>query len=154
MRSAVLRFCVLATLVAGAASQAHAAALTTTVFGQVVDIVNKGAPVADAIIIVTSPALQGEQTALSDDKGHYRIDQLPPGDYTIKVNAPGFKEYEVSNVKLLVGREVKVKVDMVPEVVTGQTIEVTQVITSTIDQGSATTGVTLTKDYMNRVATA
>jgi hypothetical protein len=32
------------------------------------------------VVTVTSPALQGEQTVVTDKSGAYRIPNLPPGD--------------------------------------------------------------------------
>ena len=36
-------------------------------------------PVVDAVVTVTSPALQGEETVVTDSAGFYRIPSLPPG---------------------------------------------------------------------------
>ena len=43
-------------------------------------------PLADAVVTVTSPALQGEQIVVTDASGAYRIPNLPPGDYTLRVD--------------------------------------------------------------------
>ncbi len=143
---------VAALLCANAPRLSYAASGVGVLFGEVVDVAKGNKPVPDAIIVVTSPNMQGEQTAISDEKGLYRIDQLPPGDYSIKASAPGFKEYEISGVKLMISREVKVRISMVPEVIEGKEITVTEII-STIDQGSTSTGLTVTKDYMEKVTT-
>ncbi|MCC6809874.1 MAG: TonB-dependent receptor [Deltaproteobacteria bacterium] len=131
---------------------ADAATTSAVIFGDVIDVANGNKAVPDAIIVVTSPSLQGEQTAISDENGSYRIDQLPPGDYEVKASAPGFKEFALPGVKLLVGREIKVRISMIPELIQGEEIVVSR-ITSSIDQGSTTTGLTVTKDYMERVTT-
>jgi hypothetical protein len=140
-----------AALVLLAPSMALAAGNSANLFGEVIDA-SSGQPLSDAIIVVTSPSMQGEQTAISDEKGRYRVDALPPGTYTVSVTAPTFKQFEVSNITLLVGREVRVKVDMLPEVLTGEEIVVQRQVQSVIDQGSTTVGLTMTKDYMERVA--
>ena len=47
------------------------------------------APVAGADILFESPALQGQRKAISDANGRYLSSLLPPGVYTMTVNAPG-----------------------------------------------------------------
>jgi len=125
---------------------------TAVIFGEVVDVSKGNAPVPDAIVVVESPNLQGEQTSMSDEKGQYRVDQLPPGDYRVKVVAPGFREFNIGDVHVYVGRQIKLPIGMLPEVLTGETIVVNQV-TSTIDQSTSGAGLTITKDYLERVTT-
>jgi len=122
------------------------------IFGEVIDASNSK-PVADAIVVVESPSLQGEQTAISDDKGRYRISTLPPGVYTVHVTAPTFKNFELGGITLLVGRDIKVKIDLLPEILKGEEIVVKKQVASIIDQGSTTSGATLTRDYLEKVAT-
>src|SRR3954467_7572108 len=73
-------------LTAGAASLLAAmpalAQTTGTLSGQVVDANNKQ-PAADAVVIAQSPALQGEQTAVTDTTGSFEITLLPAGNYTL-----------------------------------------------------------------------
>ena len=42
-----------------------------------------GEALAGVTVVVTSPALQGNQTAISDEHGLYKLGELPPGDYTV-----------------------------------------------------------------------
>src|SRR4051794_38581682 len=77
----------LACLVAGAAmawagaaeAQQGASALTGTVF----DSSNRK-PLADVIVMVTSPALQEAQYTTTDASGFYRVPGLPVGTYKIR----------------------------------------------------------------------
>jgi hypothetical protein len=46
-------------------------------------------PVAGADITFESPALQGERKAITDPNGRFLSSLLPPGVYTMTVNAPG-----------------------------------------------------------------
>ncbi len=86
---AVRRLVFLALLgLAGAAltSGGPAAAQTLTtgaIQGGVTDAVS-GEPLAGVTVIVASPALQGEQVAITDEAGQYKITSLPPGDYTVR----------------------------------------------------------------------
>jgi hypothetical protein len=53
--------------------------------GVVTDGVN---PVAGAFVAATGA--EGQATAVTDADGHYSVDQLPEGDYTVAVQASGF----------------------------------------------------------------
>jgi hypothetical protein len=46
-----------------------------------------GAPVANAVVILQSTALTHQQERLTNERGIYAFDQLPPGNYTIQVLA-------------------------------------------------------------------
>ena len=48
-----------------------------------------GVAIADAAVVVTSPALQGERTAVTDVNGVYSLPSLPPGTYTIRFAKEG-----------------------------------------------------------------
>src|SRR5437870_13779207 len=50
----------------------------------------QGAVIPGATVEVSSPALIGKKTATTDSGGFFHIEQLPPGVYSISVNAPGF----------------------------------------------------------------
>ena len=70
---------VLAFLPAGMAAQG---VQTGTITGTVTS--TDGVAIADAAIVMTSPALQGERTTVSDVNGVYSIPSLPPGTYTVR----------------------------------------------------------------------
>jgi protocatechuate 3,4-dioxygenase beta subunit len=68
-------------------------ATTGSIEGTVTD--TTGAAVPGAGIRVTSPNLISAQTASADDNGHYKIANLPPGRYTVSVEAiKGFAKFE------------------------------------------------------------
>ena len=88
-----MRFIVLSLFVLCFSFTAFAQTSTTgSIEGQVVDI--NGAPVPNVTVSVTSPNLISPQTAQTDDQGRYRILNLPPGRYEVKVAATGgFAEF-------------------------------------------------------------
>ncbi|HVT03503.1 MAG TPA: TonB-dependent receptor, partial [Thermoanaerobaculia bacterium] len=49
------------------------------------------APLPGATITVSSPALQGTRTAVSDVNGNFNMPALPPGDYTVKMELAGLQ---------------------------------------------------------------
>src|ERR1044071_10334481 len=64
---------------------APAAAQSTTtgaIQGKVTDA-ETGEILAGVTIVVTSPVLQGTETAITDESGVYKIGDLPPGNYLV-----------------------------------------------------------------------
>src|SRR5215471_9453657 len=60
---------------------------TGTIRGTVKD--QQGLALPGATITATSPALQGERTAVSDTDGNFLIRAIPPGTYNLKVEMSG-----------------------------------------------------------------
>src|SRR5262249_28042038 len=57
-------------------------------------------PLADVVVTVTSPALQGEQTVVTDTSGLYRVPDLPPGVYTLRLDKEQYKPYAREGISL------------------------------------------------------
>src|SRR3954454_7172980 len=72
-------------------------------------------PVAEAVVTVTSPALQVEQIVVTDKAGFYRVPNLPPGEYLLRVDKPTFLPYERPGVAVRADVTLQVNVDLVPE---------------------------------------
>jgi hypothetical protein len=51
----------------------------------------------------TSPALIGVRTTISDDRGQYRITNLPVGAYTVVFSLSGFQRQQRDNIELTTG---------------------------------------------------
>ncbi|GAB4235115.1 MAG: hypothetical protein Kow00109_08320 [Acidobacteriota bacterium] len=79
---------------------AGAWAQTTELAGVVVD--PAGAVVPGADVTLVNQATGNERAVVTDDEGRFRFPQLPPGNYTIRVELPGFKTLEQQNIRLLV----------------------------------------------------
>jgi hypothetical protein len=75
-------------LLLGAAPLAAQTTPNGTVRGRVLD--EQGAAVPGVSISASSPTVPGTFTALTDHEGHYRLIELPPGDYTIIGELAGF----------------------------------------------------------------
>ena len=96
-----------------------------------------------ATVVATSPALQGEQVAITDENGQYFITSLPPGIYTLTVyyNDATFSR---GNVLIQVGKEVVVNVTVDTGAATGKPKgEVIEIAGTApiVDQGSTKTGI-------------
>src|SRR5437016_774499 len=63
----------------------------------------QGAVIPGATVEVSSPALIGKKTATTDSGGYFHFEQLPPGIYSVSVNAAGFGPATQSNLQLTSG---------------------------------------------------
>ncbi|WLT30047.1 TonB-dependent receptor [Geothrix sp. PMB-07] len=89
-------------IVMGATLPIHAHGVQTAdVSGVVVD--DKGQPVSNARIILTSPSLQGQRTYTTDASGRFSARLLPPGAYTIQVSEPSHQTLS-ANQRLELGQ--------------------------------------------------
>src|SRR5262245_35629556 len=73
---------------------------TTTLSGTVSD--PQGKVIPGASITLSNSATGVSRTAKSSDDGSYLITQIQPGNYTVRVEATGFKAAVRENVQLLI----------------------------------------------------
>jgi hypothetical protein len=90
-------------------------AVDGAVAGTVVD--STGAAIANAAILVHSTATSADTSSATDASGYFRVSRLAPGDYTVKVSAPGFADYTAQHVIVEVGKLTEVA----PKLSTGST---------------------------------
>lgn len=88
MRTRFTSVLALVLLAIGIASGAAAQGLQTGILSGVVKD-PQGLPLPGATVTATSPALQGERTAVTDAIGAYIIRGLPPGTYTVRFQFAG-----------------------------------------------------------------
>ena len=137
MAPVALLFC------AGVAS----AQVTGQIVGQVTDAAS-GKPVAGALIIATSPALQGESTAVSDSKGEYILTTLPPGKYKLLAQLTGYKPFERTDITLRVGYTLRANMSVVPESVQLEEQVVRTGVAPVVNIGTAETGTVVSKEFL------
>src|SRR5437879_5894244 len=81
-----------------------------------------GAAIANAHVQVVEQTTGLTREATTSDQGFYRIPELPPGQYTVTVEAPGFKAAVSKNVDVKAeepqGLDVTLQVGAVSEQVT------------------------------------
>ncbi len=82
-----------------------------TVKGSVKSASSK-APLIEAVITLSSPALEGSKIALTDSTGNYKITGLPPGVYSITFEMEGFKTSGKSEIEITDGAVVGVSIEM------------------------------------------
>jgi len=89
-----------------AASARGQDAATGDVTGRVID--PSSAPVAGARVVATRIATGATRAATTDATGSHVIASLPPGEYRIAIEAPGFAPTTIERVVVEVGRRVSV----------------------------------------------
>jgi hypothetical protein len=109
------------------------------VTGFVVDA-GTGAPIADAIVRATSDASIRKPTVVTDRTGYYRIPNLPPGEYAIAIDKPGFAATAGSPVEVHAGADVRVDVALATAGAEG---EAERARAPSLDAAHGTTGVRL-----------
>ena len=89
MRLSICVNIVLLVLVAST-SVAHAQAVTGAITGRVLD--DAGLEVPGVTVTVTSPAMIGERSTVSEEGGVYRFTLLSPGTYRVSFALMGFSD--------------------------------------------------------------
>lgn len=73
-----------------------------------------GAVVAGATVTIKDEKTGASRTVTTDSTGSYSVAGLPPGSYTVEVNAPGFKNTQVQNVVVQPGQVAATGVTLSP----------------------------------------
>ncbi len=92
---------------------AAAAQTTGSIFGVVTDA-STGRPVARARVAATGAGLPGEQSAVAEEDGRYRLTFLPPGPYRLGVSAEGFLPAARDDILLRIDKTLRADVVLVP----------------------------------------
>jgi len=148
MRKKLLRFLCAASL-AIIAGQAHAQT-TGTIIGVITDA-STGKPVEGAVVIATSPNLQGEQTAVTGKDGSYAIRLLPSGQYKLMVQIAGFKPSDRSDIRLSADKTLRANMSVVPEAVTLEEQVVKTGIAPVVNVGSSEAGAVVSREFIANV---
>lgn len=116
--------------------------------GRVSDTSN--ALIPGAGVTIASPAMiGGVRNALSDEQGSYRFNLLPPGDYSITVELPGFKTMKFENVNVRVGVTTTINATMEVAAL-AETVTITDE-SPTIDVEQATVGVNFNQKLLDNL---
>lgn len=124
---------------------------TGVLTGRIVDATTKK-PLGDVVVTATSSSLQGEQTVVTDGSGTYRIPNLPPGDYTLRLESDSFKPYSRGGISMRSSSTIQVNAELLPEQVTLKAEEIVVVGKApTVDISSSSTGVSLNQEFTSRL---
>src|SRR5256884_2169573 len=110
---------------------------TSTVRGTVTD--PQGRVIPDATLTLTNIANNAPRTAKSSDGGTFTFDFLPPGEYRLEAEAPGFKKRVENNVRALIGKPTEASVQLEVGTV-GEVVEVRAATENLVNTQDATLG--------------
>ena len=136
-----------------AAASAFAQSSTTgSIEGTVID--PAGAVVPGATVNVTSPNLISPQSATTDESGHFRILNLPPGRYLVTVEAAGkgFAKFEQKEVEVNLSKTSSLDVSLTAAQV-GATVNVTDTANAGVDVTQNTSGTNVSTEQFSNFPT-
>src|SRR5262245_16684295 len=89
-------------LLASSNLPAQVGVINATAVGTVVD--EKGGVLPGVTVRITNTGTNVTQQGITDDRGDYRIANLPPGPYRLEAELTGFKTAVVTDIKLEVAQ--------------------------------------------------
>lgn len=95
--------------------------ITQTIRGRVQDKIS-GTPLIGASVIIQDTSLVLGVT--TDVNGNFKIEKVPVGKINIKITYIGFKDYTLSNITLISGKELVLEISMEEKVITGKIVEI------------------------------
>src|SRR6266567_5742340 len=141
MKSKTAIICAAALFLAVAIQQAPAQEARASMGGRVVDPQNAAVPNAE--VVVRSDTTAVEQTTKTNDQGNWTVRFLIPGNYSLRITAPGFKQVERHGIELQTADQKQF--DTTLEIGSASTqVEVTAEA-PLIDTTAATSGTVITK---------
>jgi len=130
-----------------ATDMTYAQRLTGKITGTVMD--EDGVAIPGVTLELSSPALMGTRTQITDADGGYRFLNLPPGTYTLVCTLPGFQTMERENLKVTIDATVTQDVTMMPT-----TIEESITVTAespVVDLESSATSTNYDKELIEKL---
>ncbi|HKG45612.1 MAG TPA: TonB-dependent receptor [Pyrinomonadaceae bacterium] len=116
--SKIVKLFLMSLMVFAVSAVGLAQSTTTGSIGGVVSNPNKEV-VPGATVAVRNTGTNKEDTATTDDTGRFKVANLPPGTYAVKINSSGFSPLTQENVIVEVGRETPLEVSLSVGPVTG-----------------------------------
>ncbi|MBN1223089.1 MAG: TonB-dependent receptor [Candidatus Aminicenantes bacterium] len=94
------------------ADLAYAQRLTGRLMGVVID--DQGIAIPGVIVEISSPALMGTRSEITNEDGEYRFINLPPGIYSVVFTLPGFQTIERENLRVAIDTTTTENITMSP----------------------------------------
>ena len=98
--------CLAIAIYVGSELAAYGQAVTGTILGSIHDA--SGAPVPSAPVRIDNTATGTSRTMTTNSAGDYEAPSLPPGSYSVSVEAQGFKKVTAQNIQLSVDEKARV----------------------------------------------
>ncbi len=115
---------------------------TVVIFGRVTD--QNAAVIPGAEVEATLVETGQRRTTLSDAGGRYRLIQLEPGTYIVRVSSSGFASQQLTNVTAVSSQNVALDVTLAPASVDVGQVVVSAADVPVVDTKRTVTGATLT----------
>ena len=93
--------------------------ITQNIKGTVLDKTIKSPLIGANVVILNSNPLKG---AAVDDEGHFKIESVPVGKYSLKVTFIGYKDIVLNNIVVNSGKELDLNIDMEENAIQGQEV--------------------------------
>lgn len=114
-----------------------------TISGKITDA--NGAILPGATVTAILVTENQERTATTDDEGRYRLIELKPGIYTVRVSASGFANVEQKEITTVSGQNLQLNFTLSPASVQAQTVVVDEDTTPAVDTTRTVVGGTVTQ---------
>ncbi len=131
-----------------AAAAARAQSVNGSITGAIVD--NNGATIAGASVKLTHIATNAERNLTTDERGNFVFSAMPPGEYTMRVSAQGFKTLERRGIVLSSADYLSVGQTVLEIGNVDETVTVTA-LTETVQTASAERSGTITSDQVDNL---
>jgi hypothetical protein len=115
---------------------------TVTISGRIMD--QNGAVLPGAEIQARLSKTGLTRTTTSDAEGRYRLIQLEPGTYIIRVSVPGFAAQESTGITTVSGQSLQLDTTLIPADIVAEPVVITDAGGPVIDTKRTVTGATLT----------
>ena len=115
---------------------------TVTIAGRVMD--QNGAVVPGAEIQATLVRTRLQRVTTTDSAGRYRLIQLEPGTYIVRVSFPGFAAQELTNITTVSGQSLVIDATLLPSDLVVEPVVISDATTPIVDTKRTITGATLT----------
>jgi len=115
---------------------------TVTIAGRVMD--QNGAVVPGAEVQVTLVKTGLKRTTTTDFEGRYRLIQLEPGIYVLRVSFPGFAAQEFTNITTVSGQSLELDATLLPSDLVVEQVVISSATAPIVDTKRTITGATLT----------
>lgn len=137
----------LAVLLCALNAPAYAQVASAEISGTILDA--SGSVIANARVTVTNSGTNREHHTISDATGAYKVQLLPPGDYVVTVDVPGFRRLVRSGITLQVNQQSQL--DLTLQL--GQTSEVLEVTEQAplLESESSVLGTVVSEKLVNQL---
>jgi hypothetical protein len=123
-----------------------------TISGRVTD--QNGAIIPGATVTAVLVKTLVERSVVANDEGRYKLIQLEPGEYTLRVSSSGFATEEKTNLTTIAGQNVQLDFTLRPADVTASQVVVNEAETPPVDTTRTVVGGTVTTEEVEALPNA